>query len=241
MGLYTGPEGKMRIDLDRASCILGTSKQMLRRWAQQGVIPCFEKGGEYEFDLNSIQTWAKKHGLRTKKEPSNKDNNNSKLSVNLYHSMQLGGVHFGLRGENIADLLESVLKVIPLPCQLNQKEVHKKLMDREHLASTGLGKGVAIPHPRHPLSNAPDCGLISTCFLESEIDYKAIDGQPVFVLFLMLSPTTKCHLQLLSQLSFCLHDKSFQSFLKKCNSAQSLFEKIKNMESKLKISLPNMS
>jgi PTS system nitrogen regulatory IIA component len=43
----------------------------------------------------------------------------------------------------------------------------EKLIERERLASTGIGNGIAIPHPRDPLSQPPETPVITTCFLEN--------------------------------------------------------------------------
>ena len=53
----------MRISLERAAMMLGTSEQMLRRWVEQGAIPCDETSGECEFDLETLESWAKKRRL----------------------------------------------------------------------------------------------------------------------------------------------------------------------------------
>jgi PTS system nitrogen regulatory IIA component len=47
-----------------------------------------------------------------------------------------------------------------------REELYEKLMERERLASTGIGNGIAIPHPREPLSKPPETPAITTCFLE---------------------------------------------------------------------------
>ncbi|MDY6952356.1 MAG: PTS sugar transporter subunit IIA, partial [Thermodesulfobacteriota bacterium] len=93
-------------------------------------------------------------------------------------------------------------------------ELFLRLLEREDLSTTGIGRGVAIPHPRSPLPDAPAEPSITTCFLENPMDYNAIDDMPVFVLFLMLSPSPKVHLRLLARLSYALRDKAFIDFLK---------------------------
>jgi PTS system nitrogen regulatory IIA component len=50
---------------------------------------------------------------------------------------------------------------------------------------------------------------VTLVFLERPVDFGAIDGKPVHVLFSIASPTNRSHLQLLSRLSFALHDRAF--------------------------------
>jgi nitrogen PTS system EIIA component len=104
------------------------------------------------------------------------------------------------------------------------------LLEREEMASTGIGRGIAIPHPRTPLDESMEEPVIITCFLENPVDFRAVDGFPVFVLFILLSPSVKTHLHLLSKLAFCVRDVSFVDFLKRIPNQEKLLEKVKNLE-----------
>ena len=224
----------MRISLERAATMLGTSEQMLRRWVEQGAIPCDDTSGECEFDLETLESWAKKRRLPINREAVLRTSENRIAAVNLHDAMQLGGVHFGLEAGDVRTLFASAVDLLSLPDKLNKADLLEQLLARENMASTGIGNGVAIPHPRQPIGGVPGGGMVVTFFLKREIEFNAIDGLPVFVLFLMLSPHTKCHLQLLSQLSFCLHDGVFLAHLKGCTSKEGLFNCIRTMEKKLK-------
>ena len=59
------------------------------------------------------------------------------------------------------------------------------LLKREELGSTGVGGGVAIPHARFPQSSKP-LGLLAR--LKKPIDYEAVDGKPIDIVFLLLLP-----------------------------------------------------
>ena len=62
---------------------------------------------------------------------------------------------------------------------------------------------------------------------------KTIDGKPVFVLFLMLSPNTKVHLQLLARLGFCLRDHEFIDFLQKQSDSDAFCRRVEQMEKRM--------
>jgi PTS system nitrogen regulatory IIA component len=68
---------------------------------------------------------------------------------------------------------------------LDEAEVFATLLQRERLGSTGIGEGIAIPHGKLP-SVTKLIGLVAR--LERPIDFEAIDGQPVDLLFLLLAP-----------------------------------------------------
>jgi PTS system nitrogen regulatory IIA component len=84
--------------------------------------------------------------------------------------------------------------------ELGQSEVFTALLGREKLGSTGLGHGVALPHGRLGTCGKPVGALV---VLAQPIDFDAVDGQPVTILFAMLVPeaSTDEHLELLAQLA----------------------------------------
>ena len=84
--------------------------------------------------------------------------------------------------------------------ELGQSEVFTALLGREKLGSTGLGHGVALPHGRLGTCGKPVGAL---AVLAEPIDFDAVDGQPVDILFAMLVPeaSTEEHLLLLGQLA----------------------------------------
>lgn len=79
-------------------------------------------------------------------------------------------------------------------------QLYEKLLEREDLCSTGVGAGVAIPHCKVKKLNEV---VVAVGILRSAIDYGASDGQPVRVLFLVLSPEKEpaAHLKCLAAIS----------------------------------------
>lgn len=83
---------------------------------------------------------------------------------------------------------------------LTEGEIFDSMIGRERLGSTGLGKGVALPHGRIKGLTRPLGALLT---LEQGIDFDAIDKQPVDLLFALLVPeeSTEEHLQILAALA----------------------------------------
>lgn len=101
--------------------------------------------------------------------------------------------------------------------------VFKTLNDRERLGSTGLGKGIALPHGRLEGLGSP---VIAVAKLSNPIDYDAIDGQPVWLAICLLVPidADETHLKLLSRLATGFSEDGFIERLKIADSANSLYE-----------------
>jgi PTS system fructose-specific IIA component/PTS system nitrogen regulatory IIA component len=89
----------------------------------------------------------------------------------------------------------------------------KAILKREELGSTGIGRGVAVPHTKPPsVSN-----LVGTVAVSQEgIDFQSLDGEPVQLFFLLVSPPDRPgdHLRALENISRQLRDESFCRLLK---------------------------
>lgn len=96
--------------------------------------------------------------------------------------------------EKISELLGAVVP------DLDERAAFQSLIDRERLGSTGVGNGVALPHGR---LQGLDRAIGACLILSEEMDYDAIDGKPVKIVFTLLVPeeATEEHLQLLAQLA----------------------------------------
>ena len=97
------------------------------------------------------------------------------------------------------------------------------ILKREELGSTGIGKGVAVPHTKHPSVSR----LIATVALAPEgVDFSSLDGEPVFILFLLVSPPERPadHLRALETISRHLRNEKFCNFLRQSESASAVME-----------------
>lgn len=99
-----------------------------------------------------------------------------------------------------------------------QESIVKAIMKREELGSTGIGRGVAVPHTKHPSVSR----LIGTVGVSSEgVDFNSLDGEKVQLFFLLISPPDRPgdHLRALENISRQLRDDTFCRFLKQAKTA----------------------
>lgn len=224
----------MGIDIQTAATILRTPERTLRRWARQGKIPAREQDGSYVFQMGDLAKWARRRNIPLNVPPVGETSRPPVPELSLYGAIKRGGAFFDVAGKDVKEVLSAVSRFIPLPDGISSETLLDQLLQRENLASTGIGHGIAIPHPRHPIENIPPRGMITSCFLQQEVDFNAVDGKPVFILFVMLSKDTETHLKLLSRLSFCLRDTTFLRFLKECGTTEALLAEIQEMEDRIK-------
>lgn len=98
------------------------------------------------------------------------------------------------------------------------ESIVKAIMKREELGSTGIGRGVAVPHTKHPSVDK----LVGTVGVSSEgLDFSSLDGEKVHLFFLLISPPDRPgdHLRALENISRQLRDDTFCRFLKQSKSA----------------------
>ncbi len=106
---------------------------------------------------------------------------------------------------------------------MDPDRVLEVVMTREHLGSTGIGHGVAIPHGRMPDLNLPVIALVRH---QAGIEFEAIDGKPVHIVILLLVPDTedRAHLELLAKLARLLQQKHFRDAIMHAKTPEAISE-----------------
>ena len=223
----------MKMTIHEVAQCLNLHVSTIERWIRQGRIPIQKTSNGYLFSESALKKWAGMYRLPFLIPEKVKSRGYEERLENLLAAMKRGGVLYDIKGDDVETALKSAVENMPVLSKTSKKELYQLLLERERLTSTGIGKGVAIPHPRDPLSDALKSPVISTCFLEKPIDFGAVDDRPVFVMFILLSQSIKIHLHLLSRFSFCVRDNSFVEFLKTSPDEASFFAKIADFEKQL--------
>ena len=97
------------------------------------------------------------------------------------------------------------------------ESIVKAILKREELGSTGIGRGVAVPHTKHPSVDR----LTGTVAVSGEgVDFASLDGEAVHLFFLLISPPDRPgdHLRALENISRQLRDDTFCRFLKQAKT-----------------------
>lgn len=118
----------------------------------------------------------------------------------------------------IAELVTSLDKAGKLG-NSNGNAITRAVIKRENEASTGMGKGVAVPHVKH---KAVQDVVAAVGLSGMGIDFSALDKQPVYSVILLISPANKpdSHLQAMENIFGNLQYEKFRSFLRQCRSAE---------------------
>ena len=128
------------------------------------------------------------------------------------------------------ETLDTAVELMVESGKINNKEKYLKgVYAREEEGTTGIGEGIAIPHCKSDAVSKPG---LAAMVIPNGVDFDALDGEPVQLLFLIAAPDTEdnVHLDVLSKLSVLLMDEDFTANLKKAKSVKEFLQIIDDAE-----------
>jgi PTS system nitrogen regulatory IIA component len=111
----------------------------------------------------------------------------------------------------------------------HEENIVAAIMKREELGSTGIGRGVAVPHTKHPSVES----LIATVALSKEgLEFASLDGEDVYILFLLISPPDRPgdHLRGLETITRHLKSDEFCRFLRQSTTKEQIVELLREAD-----------
>ncbi|MDP8233587.1 MAG: PTS sugar transporter subunit IIA [Candidatus Saelkia tenebricola] len=156
--------------------------------------------------------------------------------MNISDILKLNTLKLNLAAKDKEEVMDEMLDILIKAKKLNskyKKKVKKALMDRESLGSTGIGQNIGIPHAKDDSIKK----IVSCCAISQEgVDFDALDGEPVYVFFMILAPrnATGEHLKALAKISRLIRDKFFRASLMRCKTPKELLAILKREEEELK-------
>lgn len=118
------------------------------------------------------------------------------------------------------EALDQAIELMAKSGKINDKEAYRKqVYAREEESTTGIGEGIAIPHGKCDAVNKPG---LAAMVVKNGVDFDALDGEPVTLIFLIAAPNTKdnVHLDVLSKLSVLMMDENFSNSLRNAKTVE---------------------
>ncbi|MCB9480953.1 MAG: PTS sugar transporter subunit IIA [Desulfobacteraceae bacterium] len=223
----------MKLHINDAASLLNLPVNTLKRWIRQGRVPINRSEDICIFKEEKLHEWAKRNNFSFS-EKKNIDKKLIETSTHILSSaISKGKVLYDAEGKTKEEIFSYVVKKLGIGDSELENEFLKRLLEREELSSTGIGKGVAIPHPREPIDNLFSSPFIAVVFPKEPIEFDSIDNKLVFVLFFLVSKNVKEHLKLLSNLSYCLRHENFIGILQDKPSMEKIITEIEFFENQL--------
>ncbi len=154
--------------------------------------------------------------------------------MNIFDLLEESAVSINLKGRKKPEILSELVDLLAKGGNIKKSgknEILQKLEERELLGSTGIGKGVAIPHAKCPKIKK----MIAAFGISKEgLDFKSLDGEPTHIFFLIIAPgeTPGPHLKALAKISRLLDDKFIRDRLLAVKNSQGVLQIIKDEERK---------
>ena len=128
------------------------------------------------------------------------------------------------------DVIHQAVALIAKSGAIDDVEAYQKgVFKREEESTTGIGEGIAIPHCKSEVVNKP---ALAAMVIPEGVDYAALDGEPVHLLFLIAAPNSEdnVHLDVLARLAEMLMDDDFRAKLMAAKSAKEFLKVIDDAE-----------
>lgn len=223
----------MQLAVRDVAGLLNVSEKTIYRWVKEGKLPAYRVNDQYRFNRAEVLEWATARRVSVSPGIFQEPEAAGTSLPSVLDALQAGGIYYRISGQDKAAVLRSVVEIMRLPASVDRAFLLQVLLARESLGSTGIGDGIAIPHVRNPIVLHIEVPMISLCFLEQPIDFGALDGKPVSILFTIVSPTIRAHLHLLGRLAFLLRDRRFRDVLLRQGSRDEIVAAIRCAEAEL--------
>jgi len=199
----------MRLTVNEAATLLDTPTDTIYRWIESGDLPAYRVNEQFGINRTELLEWATLRNIAVGPAVF-QDTDDEAAAPALADALANGGVISGITGTTRAEVLRAVVGHLDLTSEERAMLLHL-LVARDKTAFVSLPDGVAIPHVRHPIVLAAQPRLY-LFFLHDEIEFI---GAPVRLLFVLLTPTIRTHLQILAKLSYVLRDPTVREAIRR--------------------------
>ncbi|MBI3466650.1 MAG: PTS sugar transporter subunit IIA [Planctomycetes bacterium] len=220
----------MQLSIRDLTKLLNAAESTISRWIKQRGLPAQHVGGQYRVNRAELLEWATANSVKVSLELFNHLEEDAETVPTLSGALEVGGIHYQLQDTNKDGALRALVQILPVPVGVDRDLLLRLFLAREASASTAIGDGIAIPHVRNPIVLHVTQPSVTLAFLSKPVDFGALDGKPVGILFSIISPTNRSHLQLLSRLSFALYDAKLRETVVRQAPREEIMRQVQRVE-----------
>jgi len=220
----------MNLSVKDAARILNVTEKTIYRWIKQDLIPAYRVNGQNRFNQSELIEWATSRRMGVAPEAFEEPEEAATPLPLLTDSLEAGGIIYRLDGTSRNEVLGNLVNNLRLSDGVDKDYLLKVLIAREELASTSVGAGIAIPHPRNPVLLHTTQPTVTLAFLENPVDFRSLDGLDTKILFCVISPTLRAHLHLLSMLGYALKDNTFRQAIELTESREKIVDALRQVK-----------
>ena len=209
---------------------LKVSERSIQRMRNSGQIHGEKVGGQWRFNSKEIDNMFFPRTKVSEDAIPISELTHSIVEVPISRMISEDRIFMDMQAKTMQEAIEELVSPkIFNKLVLDINDLRSKCLLREKLLNTGVGNGVAIPHPRDPISTLQTSGCIVIGRSKGGVDYsnkefdtatqkcEPLDGKPVHLFFLICVQTIELHLHLMGKIATLVRDEAFR---KLCNNAK---------------------
>lgn len=223
----------MYVNVKETAKLLSVSEKTVYRWIKRNLVPTYKVQGSYRFKRAELLDWATSKRRHVVEEPFEMSGREKEPLPKLFDALSAGGIVYRVAGNSRDEVIADAVSHLRLPDEVDLEMLKKVLIIREELASTGIGNGIALPHPRNAILDHLTRPKVNICFLEHPVEYGALDNIPVHTLIIVVSPSLRLQLHLLSVLNYILRDSDLREVLAAQPGRDEILTTIKDAEDRI--------
>ena len=196
--------------LSEVASYLKIAEKTVSRMITRGEIPCTKVASQWRFMKSMIDDWLIS---RMNVVPQNDlakilENPEGLIPFTRLTSedLILDNVKPGTKKDILAQLIQPLVQQEIIE---DADDFLRKLLTREKMVTTGIGRGVAIPHLRHPKENPGGGPRMVVGICKAGTDYESMDGRMTHLFFLLVSDSEVVHLRVMAKLNQILREGDF--------------------------------
>lgn len=223
----------MQLGVREVARLFDVVEKTVYRWVQEDALPAYVVEGQHRFHRAEVLEWATARDLTPSPELFAEDAGAPAASI--AQALARGGVHHDVPASDRATALSAIVLRLPI-AEADRALVHDVLSARPGFGETRFGAGIAIPHVRHPIAlDVPDPLLVLCVFAAPlEVDPDPADPDAgVRSMFLLITPSVRTHLAMVSRLTFVVHAETVRAALERAAPAADIIAAVAAIEANL--------
>ena len=209
--------------LKEVSQFLKMNERTVLRMAQDGTVPAAKIARRWRFDRDQLERWVARKMGGPETVQAGPIVQTSLRSIPVSYLLRDELTNLELLGKTKDAVLAELVHMTVQAGYLQAPDaIMKALRDRESKMSTGIGEGVAFPHPRPALEGLFQEPLVALGRSPDGVDFDSYDGEPVYLFFMICAPDDSAHLRVLAKLNRLLRVKGLIERARKAESKTEL-------------------
>jgi PTS system nitrogen regulatory IIA component len=221
--------------------VFDVSEKTVYRWLAEDHLPSHELEGHHRFHRAEVLEWATSRDLMPAPEIFEDDDHAP--AVSIARALSVDRIFYDVQAHDSASAAAAIVDRLNIAPQSERDLVREVLQARRGLGKTAVGDGIAIPHVRHPIVLDVKTATVTLCLLARPVDFgrfpvsvaagQPVDAEtpsPIHSVFVLVTPSVRAHLTVLSRLVVVAHDPAVRAAIRRRAPAAELVAAITHAE-----------